>query len=152
MATADTKKPLVQKPLAPRGAHFESHWNDPPHVIFQKNASINNKEIQEDGNFVLEILKSSLNSLRENKIQTRILDDTEKRLSLLFTSIEKGELKPELTTSLSEFSKAIKSGDYTKANDVVTQLMVGPDFATDGRWILGLRRLLDLCKEKRIEG
>ncbi|CAH1761185.1 5557_t:CDS:2 [Entrophospora sp. SA101] len=78
----------------------------------------------------------------EKGIDKRILVDTEKRIDLLFEKLEKYELPENVIVKL-----GLESRDFANALTIQGNLMT-TDFEKEGKWLLGIKRLIDLYKKK----
>ncbi|KAI8075935.1 uncharacterized protein B0P05DRAFT_588352 [Gilbertella persicaria] len=145
----------ASKPLPPppsnsdfRTAVIKNHWNDPSMEIFRKTLDKPTIAILDYQN-VSSILKAKLDlckSTFDNGPQKRILDDTERRISILLDELEKKEFSNEVIESLNILSQALNKQEYTKAIEVHTQLMT-THYQKHGNWIVGLKRLVDLTEK-----
>nr|CAG8551565.1 7582_t:CDS:2 [Entrophospora candida] len=83
----------------------------------------------------------------EKGIDKRILVDTEKRIDLLFEKLEKYELPENVIVKLSQICECLESRDFANALTIQGNLMT-TDFEKEGKWLLGIKRLIDLYKKK----
>ncbi|KAI8353348.1 hypothetical protein BD560DRAFT_408311 [Blakeslea trispora] len=116
--------------------------------IFRKNAD---KSLGSNSNCdqASDIFKAKLDLCKaafSDGPQKRILDDTERRMNVLFTEIDKKSLSGEIIESLDVLSQALEKEEYTKAMKTHTQLMTTA-YDKHGNWIVGLKRLIDLTEK-----
>nr|CAG8541528.1 963_t:CDS:2 [Entrophospora candida] len=131
-----------------RTAAITNHWNDPPEKIFNKEV------IKHDRQYgisqITVILRKLLNDCKQffvTGIDKRILVDTEKRIDLLFEKLEKYELPENVIVKLSQICECLESRDFANALTIQGNLMT-TDFEKEGKWLLGIKRLIDLYKKK----
>ncbi|KAI8370087.1 hypothetical protein EDC96DRAFT_101698 [Choanephora cucurbitarum] len=116
--------------------------------IFRKNTGKSaNNELNYDE--ISKIFKAKLDLCKatfDNGPQKRILDDTERRMNVLFTEIDKRSLSDNVIESLDTLSQALEKQEYTNAMKAHTQLMTTA-YDKHGNWIVGLKRLIDLTEK-----
>ncbi|ORX92866.1 hypothetical protein K493DRAFT_316316 [Basidiobolus meristosporus CBS 931.73] len=123
------------------------HWNDPSDIIFKKNLDIKERELEEQA--ILKHLNDYLSFCKErNANQKRMLDDTEKRLNLLFDKLKNDSLSTALLVQLELMIKAIEEDEFSKAQSIHVDLMT-TEFDSEGKWLVGLKRLLDLYQKTK---
>lgn len=118
-----------------------SGWNDPPK--FNKDDEIlkltNDPEV-----LVVNSLRNILSNLQNSsQIQNRVLQDTEKRLNILFDKLAKKELDNTILALLVHLANSLNSQDFQKAFSLVMELMQKGS-ATDSKWVVGLKRLVEI--------
>ncbi|KAI9599191.1 hypothetical protein BDF19DRAFT_430383 [Syncephalis fuscata] len=148
----------------------DGHWNDVPTSVLasaRKRSgtlpSSDNDEKQSDTNTKtgdsLDVngLATSIQAILEectaaiavfNPTQKRMLEDTKRRMNELLVRLKDNQVKAHILTALSTFLNAINSQDYTTANQVHLDLMQ-TDFDSEGRWLVGAKRLVELMQTAR---
>ncbi|CAG8477346.1 4833_t:CDS:2 [Acaulospora colombiana] len=127
-----------------RNATIKQHWNDPPHKV--------DEHEKLDAAQTRIILKTILEDCKQNvkSSDKRIISDTEKRLELLFEVLEKGQLSESVLGRLCKMCEYAEANDFANALAIHSNLMT-TDFDKEGKWLLGIRRLLDLYRKKSNE-
>ncbi|KAG0258465.1 hypothetical protein DFQ27_004621 [Actinomortierella ambigua] len=143
-------------PTAPKGdfrnAEILHHWNDPPTKIFEKKSGAD-----EAAAFDFGPMKHKLSTLVEtcsskvSAAQKRMFEDTQKRLQALLEQMDKGTVKDRVRLPLGEMIDALWQGNYAGALTIHGKLMQ-TDFDSEGRWLLGFKRLTDLAQSLAIKG
>ncbi|RHZ76889.1 hypothetical protein Glove_187g111 [Diversispora epigaea] len=129
-----------------RTATITQHWNDPPQKIFIK---ADDGYDRLDSYQIRLILEKILENCKNNSMVSdkRMVTDSEKRLALLFERLEKEQISESILGRLCKMCEYIKENDFTNALTIHSNLMT-TDFENEGKWLLGIKRLLDLCKKK----
>ncbi|RKP28167.1 hypothetical protein SYNPS1DRAFT_26253 [Syncephalis pseudoplumigaleata] len=78
----------------------------------------------------------------------RMLTDTERRMQELLTRLKSGQIAVHVQSALSRFLQAIKNGDYATATQIHVDL-VQTDFDSEGRWLVGAKRLVEIVQATR---
>ncbi|KAF9975216.1 hypothetical protein BGZ73_001198 [Actinomortierella ambigua] len=143
-------------PAAPKGdfrnTEILHHWNDPPTKIFEKKSGSD-----EGSTFDFGPMKQKLSTVIEicsSKVpaaQKRMFEDTQKRLQTLVEQMDKGTVKDRVRLPLGEMIGALWQGNYAGALATHSKLMQ-TDFDSEGRWLLGFKRLTDLAQALGIKG
>ncbi|ORX97826.1 hypothetical protein K493DRAFT_349774 [Basidiobolus meristosporus CBS 931.73] len=130
-----------------QGHAATGHWNDPSDAIFKKTSPTEERELEEQA--LLQHLQEYLSFCKEqNPTQRRMLLDTEKRLEVLFERLKSGSMSTYLLAQLEVMVKAIEGSDFAKAQSVHVELMT-TEFDSEGKWLVGLKRLLDLYQKSK---
>ncbi|KAG0232204.1 hypothetical protein BGW42_008328 [Actinomortierella wolfii] len=135
-----------------RNAEILHHWNDPPTKIFEKKTGS-----EELSAFDFGPMKNKLSTLIEScsskvpATQKRMFEDTQKRLQALLEQMDKGTVKERVRAPLGEMIDLLWQGQYAAALTIHTKLMQ-TDFDSEGRWLLGFKRLTDLAQSLAIKG
>ncbi|KAJ1974410.1 hypothetical protein H4R35_003622 [Dimargaris xerosporica] len=155
----------ARKGPASDGSHYTAHghWNDPPKALFHKkagdraNASVPSDAksstapagIQEpavDANELKALVGSLLVTLQEKDLKgmdKRKLDDADKKMSVLYSRLDEGLVPTPVTTTLKAILDDLEAARCDQASAQFTELM--QQFVeTEGKWLLGLRRLIEL--------
>ncbi|CAG8512910.1 4040_t:CDS:2 [Diversispora eburnea] len=74
---------------------------------------------------IFDILNNEFIKVRHNSqpSQKRMLDDTEKRLNILFDALNNEDISPEVIETLTDLVRALEARDYLKANNYQVHLM-----------------------------
>jgi len=74
------------------------------------------------------------------------VDDTEKRLNILFDHLNNEDLlQPDTVGMLVELSQALQNRDFNRASEI--QMDVHRDKVGEcGNWMVGVKRLVGMCK------
>ncbi|KAF9430908.1 hypothetical protein BGZ94_002406 [Podila epigama] len=140
-----------------RTAEIVNHWNDPPTQIFQKKTSNTGTEAHDFGP-----MKTALTnviqecSAKVSAPQKRMFDDTTKRLQTLLDQMDNNSVKERVIAPLGDmiqgkesflFSSFIllplSTKSFTECHAIHAKLMQ-TDFDSEGKWLLGFKRLIDL--------
>ncbi|CAG8543669.1 3916_t:CDS:2 [Diversispora eburnea] len=129
-----------------RTATITQHWNDPPQKIFFKPDDGYDRL---DSYQIRSILEKILENCKNHSMVSdrRMVTDSEKRLALLFERLEKEQISESVLGRLCKMCEYVKENDFINALTIHSNLMT-TDFGNEGKWLLGLKRLLDLCKKK----
>ncbi|CEG64989.1 hypothetical protein RMATCC62417_01869 [Rhizopus microsporus] len=130
-----------------RNTVIENHWNDPPKKIFNKNTTSETSKECVDEKGIANIITSTLDTCKlqfQNGPQKRIIDDTDRRISVLIDQLNNQQLPQHIVHSLFTLTQALQTNNYKKALEIHTQLML-TEYDTHGNWITGLKRLIDLA-------
>ncbi|RIA97439.1 hypothetical protein C1645_732405 [Glomus cerebriforme] len=128
-----------------RTATITQHWNDPPQKIFNK---YEHDHKQLDSSQICSTLQSTLKFCKENAKNSdrKIIIDTEKRLENLYERLEKNEISESALGKLGKLCEYLELNDLNNAITIHENLMI-TDFDKEGKWLLGIKRLLDLYKK-----
>lgn len=75
------------------------------------------------------------------------VNDTEKRLNILFDHLNNGDLlKPDTVQQMDEISRCIQARDFTKAVEIQTDMMKNKLETEGGNWMVGVKRLIAMSK------
>ncbi|CAG8653825.1 10633_t:CDS:2, partial [Dentiscutata heterogama] len=77
--------------------------------------------------------------------QKKILDDTEKRLNLLFDALNNEEVSPGVTELLLTLVRDLESRNFPSAINNQVQLMT-TKMDECGKWIVGIKQLINVLK------
>ncbi|CAO3698087.1 unnamed protein product [Rhizopus microsporus] len=80
---------------------------------------------------------------KKNGPQKRIVDDTDRRISVLIDQLNNQQLPQHIVHSLFTLTQALQTKNYKKAVEIHTQLML-TEYDTHGNWITGLKRMKSL--------
>ncbi len=74
------------------------------------------------------------------------VDDTEKRLNLLFDHLNNDELlRPDTVQNMVELSQALERRDFDRAS--MLQVEIHRDKVEEcGQWMVGVKRLIGMCR------
>ncbi|KAG9306797.1 hypothetical protein G9A89_005697 [Geosiphon pyriformis] len=146
MATTD----IDSKPIPPvdfRNAIITQHWNDPPQTIFHKlidhHEKLSSDEIVQKLGNILEACKQGLKNTSDKKI----ISDTEKRVKTLFERLTNNNLSESILYQLGKICIYLDEKDFTNAFITHSNLMKR-NFDSEGKWLVGVRRLIDLYQKK----
>ncbi|KAG0370722.1 hypothetical protein BC939DRAFT_441176 [Gamsiella multidivaricata] len=127
-----------------RTAEIVNHWNDPPTQIFKK-ASQTEGAAAFDFVPMKETLATIIKECAANvpASQKRMFEDTTKRLQTLQEQMDNGTVKERIVAPLGEMIQALSSKSFTQCQAIHAKLMQ-TEFESEGKWLLGFKRLIDL--------
>ncbi|RKP06454.1 hypothetical protein THASP1DRAFT_25227 [Thamnocephalis sphaerospora] len=134
----------------------DGHWNDVPTHVLQARKSfaepaagsaIDTALSTEAIELLLRDVLAECASIKA-PAQKRMLDDTKRRMDTLFERISGGQLSERILAEIGVFAQALAKSDYAAANKVHVGLMQ-TDYDTEGRWLVGAKRLVDLVQSAR---
>ncbi len=117
-----------------------SGWNDPPK--FTKDDEILN-QTKDPEILISSTIKNILLNLKNLQIQNRVLQDTEKRLNILFDKLDTNVIENSILGLLVHLTNSLDSKEYQKASGLVMELMQKGS-ANDSKWVVGLKRLVEI--------
>lgn len=139
-----------------QGHADKGHWNDPPAQVFA-----NPKASDPQGNLGVSSPDAATPNLSEcsarlKKILETItptgapdykrkLDDTSMRLKQL-DAIEPSSISPDIFAALLLVVESLEKNDLASATKYHTQMMLS-NYESNSKWLIGLKRLVDLKKE-----
>ena len=95
---------------------------------------------------MLSTLSSKCAAFNLPPLDKRKLDDVVKRLSSLNTKLTNGEISPGVFEQLVTLCTALGAGDTRSALDVHVQ-MTTSDWADNGSWLMGVKRLIEMTSK-----
>lgn len=126
-----------------RTAGIVNHWNDPPMQIFKKPQNEENTPL--DFSVAKEKLATVIAECSANvpPAQRRMFEDTTKRLQVLQEQLEHGTIKERIVKPLEDMIEALSTRSFTQCQAIHAKLMQ-TEFESEGKWLLGFKRLMDL--------
>lgn len=118
-----------------------SGWNDPPKFSGKSDLILDNTANPEQ--LIMDTIKNILEILKTSNIQERMLQDTEKRMNMLFEKLQIKEVETSTLALVVHLSNSLNLKDYQKASGLVMELMQKGS-AADSKWVVGLKRLVEL--------
>ncbi|CAG8490660.1 13439_t:CDS:10 [Cetraspora pellucida] len=93
------------------------------------------------------ILSNELLRARQHSpnTQKKLLDDTEKRLNVLFDALNNEEISPSVIESLLTLVRDLESRNFPNAINIQVQLMT-TKMEECGKWIVGIKQLINVLK------
>jgi hypothetical protein len=76
-----------------------------------------------------------------------MIDDTEKRMDELFDKLASNQISSSILAKLIHLCNALKANDVQSATRMSLDLMT-TSFEKEGKWVLGLKRLVELYAKK----
>ncbi|KAF9369815.1 hypothetical protein CPC16_004160 [Podila verticillata] len=127
-----------------RTAEIVNHWNDPPTQIFQKKAQGDGAAAHDFGP-MKEMLTKVIQECSANVSapQKKMFEDTTKRLQALLDQMDSNSVKERVVIPLGEMIQALSTRSFTECQAIHAKLMQ-TDFDSEGKWLLGFKRLIDL--------
>ncbi|KAG0205618.1 hypothetical protein BGX28_002777 [Mortierella sp. GBA30] len=127
-----------------RTAEIVNHWNDPPTQIFKKKAQMDETAAQDFGP-MKETLSRIIKECSENvpAPQKRMFEDTIKRLQSLQVQMDNGTVKERIVAPLADMIQALSTRSFAQCHAIHAKLMQ-TEFDSEGKWLLGFKRLIDL--------
>ncbi|KAG0338447.1 hypothetical protein BG000_003950 [Podila horticola] len=127
-----------------RTAGIVNHWNDPPTQIFQKSAQGDGAAAHDFGP-MKETLTKVIQECSANVSapQKRMFEDTTKRLQTLLDQMDSNSVKERVVGPLGDMIQALSTRSFTECQAIHAKLMQ-TDFDSEGKWLLGFKRLIDL--------
>ncbi|GAM87770.1 hypothetical protein ANO11243_057980 [Dothideomycetidae sp. 11243] len=98
---------------------------------------------------IFEILSADMARVKSKAPATYApqVNDTEKRLNILFDHLNNGDLlKPDTVQQMDEISRCIQARDFTKAVEIQTDMMKNKLETEGGNWMVGVKRLIAMSK------
>ncbi|KAF9117162.1 hypothetical protein BGX27_000011 [Mortierella sp. AM989] len=127
-----------------RTAEIVNHWNDPPTKIFDKNAKSG-----ESTGFDFGPMNTTLTTIIKEcsanvpAPQKRMFEDTTKRLQALQEQMNNGTVNERVIVPLGDMIQALSSKSFVQSHAIHAKLMQ-TEFESEGKWLLGFKRLIDL--------
>ncbi|KAF9174441.1 protein transport protein S31 [Mortierella sp. AD011] len=127
-----------------RTAEIVNHWNDPPTQIFEKGAK-NGESTAYDFGPMNTMLTAIIKECSANvpAPQKRMFEDTTKRLQVLQDQMNNGTVNERVVTPLGDMIQALSSRSFAQCLAIHAKLMQ-TEFESEGKWLLGFKRLIDL--------
>ncbi|KAF9361971.1 hypothetical protein BGX26_008143 [Mortierella sp. AD094] len=127
-----------------RTAEIVNHWNDPPTQIFEKDAKSGESTTYDFGPMnttLTAIIKEC--SANVPAPQKRMFEDTTKRLQALQEQMDNGTVNERVVAPLGDMIQALSSKSFAQCHAIHAKLMQ-TEFESEGKWLLGFKRLIDL--------
>ncbi|KAF9206565.1 hypothetical protein BGZ49_002234 [Haplosporangium sp. Z 27] len=143
----DTKSGQAPTPYTKgdfRTAGIVNHWNDPPTQIFgkvTKNGESSTYDFGPMNATLTEVIKEC--STNVPAPQKRMFEDTTKRLQVLQEQMNNGTVNERVVAPLNDMIQALSSKSFTQCHAIHAKLMQ-TEFESEGKWLLGFKRLIDL--------
>ncbi|KAI1318840.1 hypothetical protein EDD11_005686 [Mortierella claussenii] len=127
-----------------RTAEIVNHWNDPPTQIFARKAPGDEATAYNFGPMkesLARIIKECSSNVPAP--QKRMFEDTTKRLQALQEQMDNGTVKEQVVVPLGDMIQALSSRSFVQCHTIHAKLMQ-TEFESEGKWLLGFKRLIDL--------
>ncbi|KAJ3381177.1 hypothetical protein HDU92_005545 [Lobulomyces angularis] len=140
----------LQQQNLPSMPTYQSHvaglngWNDPPKKSTSEEDDFLLDGIESPSGLIVSTLETCLEKVNMKILpgQKKLIEDTEKRLELLFDDLASEKISKPILAKLVVISKALTANDFQKASTTIMSIMTG-NFNVEDRWVLGLKRLID---------
>ncbi|GJJ67871.1 hypothetical protein EMPS_00217 [Entomortierella parvispora] len=127
-----------------RTAGIEHHWNDPPTQIFAKKVQAGEGAEHDFGPMKETLAKIIAEcAVAVPASQKRMFEDTTKRLQALQEQMDKGTVKESVVVPLGEMIQALSTRSFAQCQAIHAKMMQ-TEFDSEGKWLLGFKRLTDL--------
>ncbi|KAG0043017.1 hypothetical protein BGZ83_011932 [Gryganskiella cystojenkinii] len=127
-----------------RTAGIEHHWNDPPTQIFAKKLQSGEGSTHDFGPMKETLAKIVAECATKVHVsQKRMFEDTSKRLHALQEQMDKSTVKESVVGPLGEMIQALSNRSFAQCQVIHAKLMQ-TEFESEGKWLLGFKRLMDL--------
>ncbi|KAI9102502.1 hypothetical protein DFS34DRAFT_395362 [Phlyctochytrium arcticum] len=84
--------------------------------------------------------------LKADPSQKRMVEDTSKRLDTLYERLSANAIPQHVLGTTVQLASALVNEEYSTCNSITTSLMTG-SFDQEGKWLLGAKRLIELCQK-----
>ena len=97
----------------------------------------------------LQALSAKCNAFNLAPMDKRKMEDVAKRLGGLEAKLATGEISTAVFGSLSELCRALAGGDVQTALNIHVAITTS-DWADNGQWLMGLKRLIEMVTKLQI--
>ncbi|KAJ3099375.1 hypothetical protein HDU97_003248 [Phlyctochytrium planicorne] len=154
---------MTARPLATGGSSFQGPvkgihgWNDPPNLIGVKSkksgapqdAAPAPSAADIDAGLIGSAMVTAMTVIKQaaaaDPSQRKIVDDTDRRLEELLERLGEKSIPFPVMAQLAKVSEAINARDIPGASNASVQLtLLSSAHSSEARWILGVKRLIEL--------